>query len=162
MKACSDVLRVADIAGGGRLALAWCPGCKRTHAWYLADDDGQTLNNYGPSHTWQWDGNLEAPTIEASLHVHPDPPPPAGGERVPGYRPQVRCHSFLRAGVWDFLSDCEHELVGQKVPMVPLPDWLCNHVQPCGAETRAGGTCTRRVKLGRYCWQHRPGGRWGE
>lgn len=34
------------------------------------------------------------------------------------------CHSFLRAGVWDFLSDSAHKLAGQKVPMVPLPDWM--------------------------------------
>lgn len=128
MKACSRVLRVADIQGGGRLALAWCPGCERTHAWYLQDDDGRTLNNYGPDHTWQWDGNLEAPTIEASLLVHPDPPMPDplpdGVTRVRGYRPQPRCHSFLRTGRWEFLADSEHELAGHTVDLPPLPKWL--------------------------------------
>jgi hypothetical protein len=34
------------------------------------------------------------------------------------------CHSFLHNGVWQFLSDCAHELAGQNVPMVPLPDYL--------------------------------------
>jgi hypothetical protein len=34
------------------------------------------------------------------------------------------CHSFLRAGVWEFLSDSAHSLAGQNVPMVPLPDFL--------------------------------------
>lgn len=33
------------------------------------------------------------------------------------------CHSFLRAGQWEFLSDCAHSLAGQTVPMVPLPDF---------------------------------------
>jgi hypothetical protein len=33
------------------------------------------------------------------------------------------CHSFLRAGRWEFLSDSAHHLAGQTVDMVPLPDW---------------------------------------
>lgn len=31
------------------------------------------------------------------------------------------CHSFLRAGRWEFLSDSAHHLAGQTVDMVPLP-----------------------------------------
>lgn len=34
------------------------------------------------------------------------------------------CHSFLTNGIWDFLSDCGHTLAGQKIPMVPIPDWF--------------------------------------
>lgn len=34
------------------------------------------------------------------------------------------CHSFLRAGRWEFLSDSAHGLAGQTVEMVPLPDGL--------------------------------------
>lgn len=34
------------------------------------------------------------------------------------------CHSFLRAGRWQFLGDSAHALAGQTVDMVPLPDWL--------------------------------------
>lgn len=37
------------------------------------------------------------------------------------------CHSFLRNGVWQFLGDCAHDMAGQNVPMVPLPDYLMNH-----------------------------------
>lgn len=33
------------------------------------------------------------------------------------------CHSFLRNGVWEFLSDSAHHLAGQNVPLEPLPDW---------------------------------------
>lgn len=39
--------------------------------------------------------------------------------RDPAWGP---CHSFLRAGRWEFLSDSAHELAGQTVDMVPLPD----------------------------------------
>lgn len=31
------------------------------------------------------------------------------------------CHSFLRAGRWEFLGDSAHQLAGQTVDMVPLP-----------------------------------------
>lgn len=34
------------------------------------------------------------------------------------------CHSFLRAGLWAFLGDSAHELAGQTVEMIPLPDWM--------------------------------------
>lgn len=114
MKHVSTVLRVSDLKGGGRILLAWCPGCDRQHAWYVADDDGRT--HHGPGHTWTWDSNIERPTIGPSLLVHPH-----GGDP-----PQPLCHSFLNAGVWDFLGDCTHQLAGQKVEMVPLPDWLAS------------------------------------
>lgn len=34
------------------------------------------------------------------------------------------CHSFLRNGQWEFLGDSAHHLANQKVPMIPLPDWI--------------------------------------
>lgn len=43
---------------------------------------------------------------------------------VQGGPDDARCHSFLREGVWEFLSDSTHELAGQSVPMVPLPEYL--------------------------------------
>lgn len=60
--------------------------------------------------SWEWDGNLEAPTLSPSILT--------SGSNV---RP--RCHSFLRAGVFEFLQDCEHSLVGQKVMIPDLPKW---------------------------------------
>lgn len=54
---------------------------------------------------------------------------PDDAERVHGHgRPHTRepawgsCHSFLRAGHWEFLSDSAHALAGQTVDMVPLPE----------------------------------------
>lgn len=38
--------------------------------------------------------------------------------------PFGNCHSFLKSGVWEFLSDSAHSLAGHKVPMIPLPDFL--------------------------------------
>jgi hypothetical protein len=59
--------------------------------------------------TWQWDGNLEAPTLNPSIL----------SKRA---EDQV-CHSFLHNGEFQFLGDCTHSLAGQTVPMIDLPDW---------------------------------------
>lgn len=74
----------------------FCPGCQAAHR----------INN-----TWDWDGNREAPTFNPSILTY-------------GGSDQKRCHSFLRAGVWEFLTDSTHDLAGQQVPIVDLPDWL--------------------------------------
>lgn len=57
---------------------------------------------------WTFDGNLEAPTFTPSLLVH-------------GAVTHPRCHSFLKGGTWEFLSDCTHALKDQKVPLPDLP-----------------------------------------
>jgi hypothetical protein len=35
-----------------------------------------------------------------------------------------RCHSFVRNGHIEFLSDSTHALAGQTVQLPPLPEWL--------------------------------------
>lgn len=87
----------------------WCPGCDSLHQFRTKHAGGESL---GP--TWGWDGNLEAPTFAPSYLTWT-------GDRN---NPTSCCHSFLTAGVWNFLGDSTHALAGQQVPMVPLPDWL--------------------------------------
>lgn len=72
----------------------FCPGCQDAHS----------INS-----SWDWDGNEDAPTFSPSILC-----------TYPGRR----CHSFVREGHWKFLDDCDHELAGQRVPMVDLPKWL--------------------------------------
>lgn len=74
-----------------------CPGCGCLH--------GVVVD--GPA-SWSWNGDTEKPTISPSILA----------------RGKYRCHSFLKDGVWEFLSDSEHRLAGQRVPMVDLPEWL--------------------------------------
>lgn len=57
--------------------------------------------------SWAWDGNLDAPTLSPSILSQ-------------GY---CRCHSFLKAGIFEFLTDSDHPLSGQSVPIPDLPDW---------------------------------------
>lgn len=97
------VLRIGGMAtGSGRSLWLWCPGCDDAHRVVIDSPDG-----------WTWDGNEAAPTISPSIDV-------SYGDQ-PGAK---HCHSYVRAGQWQFLTDCTHALAGQTVPMVPLPDWL--------------------------------------
>lgn len=87
-----------------------CPGC--------AEQDSNTglhmlpVNSDVKAPAWTWDGNLEAPTLSPSILSRTGP----DGERV--------CHSFLKAGVFEFLGDCTHSMAGQHVLMLDLPDWV--------------------------------------
>lgn len=96
-------VRVAGNADGPSRSLwLWCPGCDDAHRITIDHADG-----------WTWDGNEDAPTISPSILVQYGDQP---GDR--------RCHSFVRAGVWQFLADCTHGAASQHMPMVDLPDWL--------------------------------------
>lgn len=86
--------------------LVWCPGCDDVHGIWSAHPEGTNTGTL-----WSWDGHAESPTFEPSILV-------IGGSAG------VVCHSFLRSGVWTFLGDSTHPLARQRVPMVPLPDWL--------------------------------------
>lgn len=82
--------------------LVFCPGCNEIHVF---------------DQRWTWDGNTNEPTFSPSML-----------SRSPDHVDITKqvCHSFLKKGVWQFLSDCTHELAGQNVPMINLPDWIIN------------------------------------
>lgn len=71
----------------------WCKGCDCFH-W---------VND-----SWQITGDSNNPTFEPSVLVN--------GFRRDG---QIRCHSFVRNGRIEYLSDSEHALAGQTID---LPD----------------------------------------
>lgn len=66
-----------------------------------------------PQHppSWDWNGNLERPTLSPSILSRTGP----DGVNI--------CHSYLRDGVFEFLEDCTHKRAGQQVPMSDLPEW---------------------------------------
>ncbi|MDP1877967.1 MAG: hypothetical protein Q8M17_10490 [Actinomycetota bacterium] len=90
--------------------MIWCPAPKEyghhgecgLHMLQISGDRAGGI--------WGFDGNLDAPTIGGSVLTH-------GGD---GFV----CHAFVRAGQWEYLTDCTHPLAGQTVPMVPLPAWV--------------------------------------
>ena len=81
----------------------WCPGCDSVHV--IKTSPGG----------WTFDGNADAPTFSLSVLVTYD-----GADVGKADAPPARCHSFVRAGKIEFLSDCTHELAGTTVD---LPDW---------------------------------------
>lgn len=78
----------------------WCSGCQRPHYFNLVSD-GQYQQA-----VWQFDGNLESPTVIPSILV----------------RAETRCHLFLRQGQIQFLSDCEHRLASKTIPLQEWPE----------------------------------------
>ena len=90
----------------GVMLMLWCPGCDQLHA--------PSVEGTGPP-IWQWDNNLESPTLSPSILITWT----EGEEKT-----EHRCHSYLIAGNWQFLADSTHKLRSQTVPMVPLPKWV--------------------------------------
>jgi hypothetical protein len=103
----------------GRGCWTWCPACQLAHRFEILGEDGSHPDRPQGDY-WTWDGNLKAPTFSPSMLVRWTA---AATDTEPAV--EHRCHSFLRAGRWEFLADCTHALAGQTVDMVPLPDWLC-------------------------------------
>ncbi|MEO8484168.1 MAG: DUF6527 family protein [Acidobacteriota bacterium] len=104
---------------GDRGVSFWCSGCQERHSVRV-----------GPG-GWEWNGSLDAPTISPSVLVR-------SGHFMPGHtgdcwctynaaRPEdpakfrcTCCHSFVRDGRIEYLSDCAHALAGQTVDLVPI------------------------------------------
>lgn len=76
----------------------WCEGCNETHRIPVNQPSGTS---------WQWNGDRVKPTLSPSIHCLP----------VPEISVK-RCHSFVRNGMIEFLSDCEHALAGKTVPLL--------------------------------------------
>lgn len=87
-----------------------CPGCKAGGPPGYEAVHSLPVNTIGIEPSWDWDGNIDAPTLNPSILT----------------TTPVRCHGYLRAGIFEFLNDSEHPLAGKKVPMVNLPDWVVN------------------------------------
>jgi hypothetical protein len=91
----------------------YCPGCKELHCVPVVP--GARRPN------WEWNGSLDTPTLSPSILRRTGPfPEDAKVPNLNAERLQV-CHSFVREGHIQFLSDCTHELAGQTVPLPPLP-----------------------------------------
>lgn len=59
---------------------------------------------------WTWNTSLDKPTLEPSVLVHEM-------NSTDGKIKSPRCHSYVRDGRIEFLSDCGHALAGQNVDL---------------------------------------------
>jgi len=103
----------------GALAF-WCPGCRSHHSF---------------DSRWSFNGDMVKPTFSPSLKVGPCWNTPKGWEpefdsegntvlapdgiHVKGAI-HILCHSFVRDGNIEFLSDCSHALAGKTVALLPM------------------------------------------
>jgi hypothetical protein len=85
-----------------------CPGCDMLHGVNVSRDSGPK---------WSWNGVADKPTFSPSVLVQYPWRMLDNGERE-----QVVCHSFVRDGNIEFLSDCTHRFAGQTSPMVKIKD----------------------------------------
>ena len=94
----------------------WCPGCDTLHRIAVVRV-GQEKAGSGPC--WTFDGDMSRPTYNPSqLSRYP---------REGGF--DMVCHTFIRGGMIQFLDDCTHDLRGQTVRMVPVPDYVVASAQ---------------------------------
>lgn len=89
--------RAASPDGSDVRVMFLCPGCCKLHSVRVAGD-----------HAWGWNGDMVRPTFTPSILVR------SYTWDGTGEVPTV-CHSFVRDGRVEFLSDCTHALAGQTV-----------------------------------------------
>lgn len=87
--------------------LFYCPGCDEPHQ----------INR-----TWQITGPMSAPTVNPSVLVT-KPANPDAIEEFKEWRTERRCHSFIRAGRIEYLTDSTHPKAGQTVDLIPFAQW---------------------------------------
>jgi hypothetical protein len=105
----------------------WCPGCQCAHGIW-------TTKRNSLNAVWTFNGDMEKPTFAPSLLIKSTINPPvdpatndfkrgadgnylvdASGKLL-GWKASV-CHSFIRDGQIEFLSDCTHAYAGKTIPM---------------------------------------------
>lgn len=77
----------------------WCPACDIYHAVNIEPGG------------WTFNGDEDKPTFSPSILFHGDENGFGG----------FRCHSFVRDGQIQYLTDCTHDLAGKTVPLPLYP-----------------------------------------
>jgi len=86
--------------------LVFCPGCQQGHLFHTEPWGRDGV----PGPVWSFNGDLERPTFSPSMLVNAS-------------RPESRCHSFVKAGMIQFLGDCYHDLKNQTVELGDVAQW---------------------------------------
>lgn len=116
MSQVSKFLRKARDDKGGEYLTYYCQGCKDAHQVKVVAG-GYT----GPC--WRWNGNVDSPTFEPSVLVTYGANPDAD-EEFKEWRTKRTCHTFIKNGQVQFLSDCTHEFAGQTLALPELPPYM--------------------------------------
>ncbi len=93
----AEDIKTSDGKIGG--VMIYCPGCKTYHVF----DD-----------RWKFNGDYEKPTFSPSMLIKTNP---KDHPHHCSKAPSRVCHSFVRNGKIEFLSDCSHEYAGQTIDL---------------------------------------------
>lgn len=85
------------------MAIFYCAGCGEHHQIDISN--------------WEFNGDFEKPTFSPSYLTWLEPNPNADPEYGLKFRDGMRCHSFIKDGNIEYLSDCTHKLAGQTVKL---------------------------------------------
>lgn len=85
-----------------------CPGCVQMDG--TAGIHMLPVNTDAISPSWDWDGNLDRPSVSPSIRS--------------GKPPGKVCHKFLYEGIFQYLADSTHDLKGKHIQAVDLPGWF--------------------------------------
>lgn len=94
------IARLRELPGGHLRFL--CPGC---NDWHVVNSG------------WTWNGSTEAPTLNPSVLVT-YPAVPDASDEFAEWRTERHCHSLVRDGQIEFLSDSTHWLAGQTAELL--------------------------------------------
>lgn len=120
------MIQRAKIIGEDRDHLKFfCPGCHTVHV--------VLIKQRGTASPWEWNGDLERPTLSPSVLVYSHETLNAAGKALidaagDGPTPELtdehrvstpQCHSYVRDGHIEFLNDSTHALAGTTVELGP-------------------------------------------
>lgn len=99
--------------------LFYCEGCEcdhgfRTKSWPMPKGLSRDEQKLFQSN-WTFNGDMSKPTLSPSLHVHIQPT---------GKKRYTQCHSFIKNGNMNYLTDCRHELKGIEIEIPDYDDWI--------------------------------------
>ena len=97
----AKILKHNDAKIGDPTYSFYCPGCKCDHGIWTRMDGWNGA-------TWEFNGDLDKPTISPSILVSY-----TYGED----HKKIVCHSFVKDGFIQYLSDCTHELAGKTIEL---------------------------------------------
>jgi hypothetical protein len=82
-----------------------CPGCNG--GWHNIPTSPKYYVNEPIRDVWEFNGDIESPTFSPSVLLHSQY----------SDKPDYICHSFVRNGQIEFLSDCTHQFSGKTIPL---------------------------------------------
>jgi hypothetical protein len=96
---------LSDTVGNHVGELVECPACGYGHLFRTVPHENLPV--------WSFNGDRDKPTFSPSMLVN---------SRAHVTNPSaILCHSFVREGRIEFLSDCSHAMAGQTVELPEIP-----------------------------------------